>query len=130
MEKSSSRKHYSIKTRNEVLQRMIMDHEPGKKVSADLNIPYNTVLRWVREERDNFLISPSSSSNANNQLNYHQVFGYQDQSRNELTEIKRQMKAMRFELQVLTSQNQELMEMLREIIANGDLDDRMNRWYQ
>jgi len=33
--------------------------------------------------------------------------------------MKRQIKAMRFELQVLTNQNQELMEMLRIMIENG-----------
>lgn len=107
------RTHYSLKTRNEVLDKIVNHHHSGKSVALDFDIPYNTVMRWVRQERDTFSL-PKPNSNPSD---YHQIFGFQDVSSNDLTEIKRQMKAMRFELQVLTNQNQELIEILRTIIA-------------
>ncbi|ETJ00056.1 MAG: hypothetical protein Q611_LSC00157G0003 [Leuconostoc sp. DORA_2] len=108
------RKHYSLKTRNEVLDKIVNQRHSGKSVSAEFNIPYNTVMRWFRSERDTFS-QPSSTNNIPG--TYHHIFGYQDVSSNELTDIKHQIKAMHFELQVLTNQNQELLEMLRTIIA-------------
>lgn len=110
----AERTHYSLKTRNEVLDKILNHRHSGKSIALEFNIPYNTVMRWVRQERDTF--SLQNSSNTTN--NYHQIFGYQDISSNDLTEMKRQIKAMRFELQVLTTQNQELLEMLRTIIAS------------
>ncbi|MDI6552412.1 hypothetical protein [Leuconostoc falkenbergense] len=110
-----TRAHYSLKTRNEVCDKIINRHQSGKSVAAEFEIPYNTVMRWVRQERDTF----SESVYTGNKQPYHQVFGYQDNTTDDLAEMKRQIKAMRFELQVLTNQNQELMEMLRIMIENG-----------
>ena len=108
-----SKKHYSLTTRNEVLDQVVNQLKSGKKVSREFNIPYNTVMRWVRQERDTF------PKNINNSP-YNKMLNDNSQSDTALTEIKHQIKSMRFELQVLTNQNQELIEMLHNIIGKSD----------
>lgn len=56
-----SKKHYSLTTRNEVLDKVVNQLKTGKEVSREFNIPYNTVMRWVRQERDNF---PKNTNNS------------------------------------------------------------------
>ena len=108
-----SKKHYSLTTRNEVLDKVVNQLKTGKEVSREFNIPYNTVMRWVRQERDNF------PKNINNSP-YNKMFDYNSQSDTVLTDINHQIKSMRFELQVLTNQNQELIELLHNIIGKSD----------
>lgn len=108
-----SKKHYSLTTRNEVLDKVVNQLKTGKEVSREFNIPYNTVMRWVRQERDNF------PKNINNSP-YNKMFDYNSQSDTVLTDINHQIKSMRIELQVLTNQNQELIEMLHNIIGKSD----------
>jgi transposase-like protein len=115
------RTHYSIATRNEVLDSILNHRQSGKSVAIKFNIPYNTVMRWVRQESDSFP-KPSHRHTTNPALPYHQSFGYQDLTDNDLTELKRQLKATRFELQVLTNQNQELVELLRDVIEKGTFE--------
>ena len=108
-----SKKHYSLTTRNEVLDKVVNQLKTGKEVSREFNIPYNTVMRWVRQERDNF---PKNTNNSPS----NKMFDYNGQSDTVLTDINHQIKSMRFELQVLTNQNQELIEMLHNIIGKSD----------
>lgn len=108
-----SKKHYSLTTRNKVLDKVVNQLKTGKEVSREFNIPYNTVMRWVRQERDNF---PKNTNNSPS----NKMFDYNSQSDTVLTDINHQIKSMRFELQVLTNQNQELIEMLHNIIGKSD----------
>lgn len=108
-----SKKHYSLTTRNKVLDKVVNQLKTGKEVSREFNIPYNTVMRWVRQERDNF---PKNTDNSPS----NKMFDYNSQSDTVLTDINHQIKSMRFELQVLTNQNQELIEMLHNIIGKSD----------
>lgn len=108
-----SKKHYSLTTRNKVLDKVVNQLNTGKEVSREFNIPYNTVMRWVRQERDNF---PKNTNNSPS----NKMFDYNSQSDTVLTDINHQIKSMRFELQVLTNQNQELIEMLHNIIGKSD----------
>lgn len=109
-----SKPHYSLMTRNEALNKIINQHKTGKSVSREFNIPYNTVMRWVRQERDNFPKNINRSESP-----YNKIFN-SDYYDDELGELKHQVKSMRFELQVLTNQNQELLEILHNIIGKSD----------
>ncbi|MGQ2285428.1 hypothetical protein [Leuconostoc pseudomesenteroides] len=108
-----SEKHYSLTTRNEVLDKVVNQLKTGKEVSREFNIPYNTVMRWVRQERDNF---PKNTNNSPS----NKMFDYNSQSDTVVNDINHQIKSMRFELQVLNNQNQELIEMLHNIIGKSD----------
>lgn len=108
-----SEKHYSLTTRNEVLDKVVNQLKTGKEVSREFNIPYNTVMRWVRQERDNF---PKNTNNSPS----NKMFDYNSQSDTVVNDINHQIKPMRFELQVLNNQNQELIEMLHNIIGKSD----------
>jgi len=108
-----SKKHYSLTTRNEVLDKVVNQLKTGKEVSREFNIPYNTVMRWVRQERDNF---PKNTNNSPS----NKMFDYNSQSDTVVNDINHQIKSMRFELQVLNNQNQELIEMLHNIIGKSD----------
>jgi hypothetical protein len=82
-------------------------------------------MRWIRQNKEDFPTPTAYKTNPSG-LSYHQNFSYQDASQTDLAEIKRQLKATRFELQVLTNQNQELLDMLHDIIAAGQItiDDK------
>lgn len=108
-----SEKHYSLTTRNEVLDKVVNQLKTGKEVSREFNIPYNTVMRWVRQERDNF---PKNTNNSPS----NKMFDYNSQSDTVVNDINHQIKSMRFDLQVLNNQNQELIEMLHNIIGKSD----------